>query len=131
MVLEILERKLAFAQLFFQLDRLLFIHHRLGLFNERQHVAHAKDGRGHAVWVKRFQLFELFTDTDELDRFIGDGLYGQCRPTTGITVHLGEDDAADIECFVKRFGNVDRILAGHGVGYQQDVRRCHRLLDGL
>ena len=81
--------------------------------------------------MKRLQLAQLFTHTDKFDRFLGDRFDGYGCTTAGITIHFGQDHAADVKLVIKGLGNVDRILSGHGIGNQQDVSRCNRRLDAL
>ena len=56
-----------------------------------------------------------------------------CPPTppTGVAVQLGEQHTVDTQRFVKGGGGIHRILTGHGVHHQQDLRGLHRRLDGL
>ena len=39
----------------------------------------------------------------------------------GVAVHFGEDGAGDLQLVVEGFGGVDGVLAGHGVGYEEDL----------
>ncbi len=67
------------------------------LFDEREHVAHAEDARGHAVGVEGLDLVELFAGADELDGLAGHRLDGERRAASGVAVELGEHDAVDVE----------------------------------
>jgi DNA-binding phage protein len=40
-----------------------------------------------------------------------------------VAVKLGEDEAADVERSVELLGHAHRVLAGHGIGHQQDLAR--------
>ena len=44
----------------------------------------------------------------------------RARAAARIAVHFGEDDARDTEPLVELVGGFDGVLAGHGVGDEQD-----------
>ena len=59
---EVLEREVGLAQLGLHLARLVLVELVLGALDQRHHVAHAEDPRGHAVGVELLQLVELLSD---------------------------------------------------------------------
>src|SRR5262245_1141657 len=59
LIAEVLERERVLAQLLDQGLGLLAIDGLLRLFDQREHVAHAEDARGHAVGVERLQRVSL------------------------------------------------------------------------
>jgi len=63
--------------------------------------AHAEDARGHAFRVEDLQGVGFFTGAREEDGSAGDGTHRQRRAAAGITVELGQDDAAQPETAVK------------------------------
>ena len=103
----------------------------LGLFNEREHIAHAEDAPGHAVGVEGLDLVELLADAGELDGLAGQRLDRQRRAAAGVTVELGEHDTGDIERIVKGLRGRDRVLTDHRVDDEQDLRRIDGGLDVL
>ncbi len=65
----------------------------------------------------------------ELDRLAGDGAHRQRGAAAGVAVELGEDDAVEVDRCCELLGDVDGVLAGHGVDHQQDVVRLDRVAD--
>ena len=78
-----------------------------------------------------FERVELFAHADELQRLPGDVADGKRRAAAGIAIHLGEDDAGDAQALVEFVGRFDRVLAGHGVGHEQDLDRVELLFQLL
>ena len=81
--------------------------------------------------MEGFQRVELFADANQLDRLASHRADRQCRTAAGVAVELGEDHPGQAESLVEGGGNIDRVLAGHGVGHQQDLARLDRALDPL
>ena len=104
-----------------ELFRLLSVEGGLGFFDEREHVAHAEDAADDAVGMEGLEGVRLFAGADELDGLAGDVADGERRTAAGVAVHLGEDDAGEAEALVKVLRGVDGILAGHGVGDEEDL----------
>src|SRR3954467_7857912 len=129
LVEEILERELVLAKLALELLGLVLVDRLLGLLDERQDVAHAEDPLGHAVRVEAFEVAELLAGGGEQDRLAGDGLDRQRRAAAGVAVELGEDHAVELRDLGELLGDVDGVLAGHGVDDQQHVRGPDGLLD--
>ena len=103
----------------------------LGLLNERQYVAHTEDAAGHAVGVEGLDHVQLLARADELDGLAGGRSNGEGRTAAGVAVQLGEHHARDAQRLVKGGGGVHRVLTGHRVHHQQDLRRLHRVADAL
>ena len=61
----------------------------------------------------------------------GDVADGEGRAAAGVAVHLGEDDAGEAEALVEVLGGVDGVLAGHGVGDEEDLLRVEELFELL
>ena len=95
--------------------RLLSVDRLLRLLDQAEHVAHAEDARGEAVGMERLEGVDLLAGADELDRQAGDRADRERRAAAGIAVHLGDDEAADVQRLVELLGDVHRLLAGHGV----------------
>ena len=102
---------------------------RLGLLDEREHVAHAEDAARHAVGVERLEVVELLAGTGEEDRLADDFLHRQRGTAARVAVDLGEDHAVEADRLVERVGDVDRFLTGHRVDDEQRVVRLHRVAD--
>ena len=71
----------------------LLVEGRLGLLDEREHVAHAEDAARHAVGVERLEVVELLAGAGEEDRLADHLLHRQRRATARVAVDLGEDHA--------------------------------------
>ncbi len=111
--------------------RLLLVDRLLGLFDERHDVAHAENARDDAVGMEGLERVVFFTDADELDRLPGNLADRKRRATAGVAVHLGEDHAGERELLVELVGGVHRVLAGHGIGDEQDFLRIQQALERL
>ena len=83
----------------------------------------------HAVRVEGLEGLGLLPGTDEFDGFARLLPDGKGRTTTGVAVHLGQDDTVERDALVEGLGRPDRILAGHGIHHEQGLRWLHRLLD--
>ncbi len=94
----------------------------LGPLDERHHVAHAEDAADDAVGMEGLEGVGLFAYADELDGLAGDVANGERCAAACIAVHLGEDDAGEAEARMKILRGVDGVLAGHGVGDEQESR---------
>ncbi len=73
--------------------RFLLVDFGFDLLDEREHVAHAEDARGHAVGIEDVEIGVFFAHADELDRTVDDGLDRQRRAAAGIAIELGQHDA--------------------------------------
>jgi len=65
----------------------------LHLLDQRQHVAHAEDARGHAVGMESLESIEFLADARELDRLAGDMPHRKRRAAARIAVEFGEHNA--------------------------------------
>ena len=81
--------------------------------------------------MERLQRVELLAHADELQRLPGDVADRKRRAAAGIAVHLGQDHAGDAEALVELVGDLHGVLAGHGVGDEQDLDRVELLLQLL
>ena len=96
------------------------------LLDQPDDVAHAEDAAGDAVGMERLERVELLADADQLDRPAGDRAHRQRRAAARIAVDPGQHDAGDAGALVEGLGDVDRVLAGHGVGDEQRLLRLGR-----
>ena len=117
---------LALLQLLGQLVGLVLVECRFGLFDQAEHVAHAKDPRSDTLRVERLKGFGLLAHTDELDRLAGDGTNGQCGTATGVAVDLGQDHTGQRQRIAEGLGRVGGVLTGHGVDHEQRFDRVDR-----
>ena len=81
---------------------LVLLDRRLGLLDQRQHVAHAEDPRGHPVGMEDLELVELLADRDELDRLAGDRLDRERGAAARVAVELRQDDAVERDPLLER-----------------------------
>ena len=101
-----------------------------GLFNQRQHIAHAQNPACHTVGVERLNLIQFLTHTGKLDGFPGHRPNRQGRAASGIAIQLTQQHTGYAQSLVKGGRSVDGILTGHGIHHQQDLCRFHRIPDG-
>ena len=59
----------------------------------------------------------------------GDVADGEGSAAAGVAVHLGEDGSGDGEAVVEGLGGVDGVLAGHGVGDEEDLGGVEELFE--
>jgi len=72
--------------------------------------------------MEGFERIGLLANAHEFQRLAGDGANGrESCAATRITVHFGEDDAGDAKTRMKFAGGLYGILAGHGVGDEEDL----------
>ncbi len=102
---------------------------RLGLFDEREHVAHAEDALREPVGVEGLERVRLLADAHESDRPARHFPHRQGRAAAGVTVQLGQHHRVDAHRGVELLRDRQRVLAGHGVHHEQHVVRRHLLLD--
>ena len=123
---EVVQGELALHEAVGALGHLIGVHGALGLLNQAQNVPHAEDAIGHAVGVEQVEVLETLTSAGEHDRLADDTLDRECGAAAGITVELGEDDAAEFERVVKGFRRRHGVLPDHGVDDQERVVRLDR-----
>ena len=106
----------------FEFARLFFVDGFLGLFDERQDVAHAEDARDDAV---RMKLLEASYFSPMPTNFTGAPVTlpnGERRAAARVAVELGENDSGDAEAFVEFSGGANRVLTDHSVGDEENFR---------
>ena len=126
---EVLEIELALAHLLGDALRLFGVDGLGGLLDEGDDVAHAEDAIGDARGIEIVQRVHLLADADQLDRLAGDGAHRQRRAATAVAVDAGQHDACDADALVEIAREIDGVLAGQGVGHQQDFMRAGGGLD--
>lgn len=92
-----------------------------GALEQGGDVAHAHDAGDDAVGVEGLEGVGFFAGAEELDGLAGDVADGEGCAAAGVAVHLGEDGSGDLEAVVEGLGGVDGVLAGHGVGDEEDL----------
>ncbi len=97
----------------------------LRLLDERDDVAHLQDASGEPIRVELLQRVGLLADADVLDRLLEDAVDRERGAAAGVAIHLGEDDAGDVERLVESLGDADRVLPGHAVGHEEDLVGAH------
>ena len=128
LVAQVLQVEPALAHLLDGAHRLFVVEVLGGLLDEGDDVAHAEDAARDARRVEFLERVHLLAGADELDRLAGHGPHGERRAAAGIAVHAGQHDAGDAETSVEGAGGVDRVLAGEGVGDEQNLVRVRRRL---
>ena len=100
-----------------------------GALEQGGDVAHAHDAGDDAVGVEGLEGVGFFAGAEELDGGAGDLADGEGGAAAGVAVHLGEDGAGDGEEVVEGLGGVDGVLAGHGVGDEEDFGGVEQLFE--
>src|SRR5580698_4606427 len=104
---------------------------RAFLANSSLFLRSSVDSADDAVGMEGLECVGLFADADELDGLAGDVADRKRCATAGIAIHFGEHYAGETETLVKVFSRVDGVLAGHGVGNEQNLRGIEQLLQPL
>ena len=73
------------------------------------------------------QRVQLLTDADQLDRTARHGAHRQRGATARIAVDSGQHDSGQRQARLETLGDIDRVLAGHRIGDQQDFIGVDRL----
>ena len=92
---EVLEREIVVEDLLFELGGVFLRDDRLGLLDERQHVAHAQHARHHPIGMERLEVVEALAAAREGDRHADDRDHRQRRAAARVAVHLRQHDAGD------------------------------------
>jgi hypothetical protein len=69
------------------------------------------------------------TRDTERDRYADHRDHRKRRAAARVTVHLGQHDPGDADLRVELAGALDRVLPGHRVGNEQQIRRLGHTLD--
>ena len=117
------------GQLLSGLIGLFLIHLLLSALHQTDHVAHAQDAAGNALWMELFQRVELLTRTDKFHRRASHALHTQRGAATGIAIKFRQDDAVHLHARMECLGTQHRILTSHCVHHQQDVVGLQRTID--
>ena len=129
LLLEVLEiETLALAHLVGQLAGLIDIDRLVRLFHQRQHIAHAKNARSHAIGMKQLQAVELLAHAGELDRTAGDLTHRQRGATAGIAIELGQHHAGERQRLAEGARHIHRVLTLHRVNHKQGFGRMQRAM---
>ncbi len=76
--------------------------------------------------MERFKGVTLLAHAEELDRLPGHVPHRKRGTTTRIAIHLGQHHTGQRQCFAERLGGVCRVLARHGIDYEQRFGRIDR-----
>ena len=80
--------------------------------------------------MEHVQRLHLLAGGDELDGLADDGLDGQGRTAAGVAVHLGEDDAVEVQAVVEGLGGLHGVLTGHRIHDEERLRRMDGFVQG-
>src|SRR5207302_1074652 len=86
------------------IDRMIAVG-RLGLLDQRHHIAHPEDPLRHPVGVETLELIELLARRGEHDRLAGDRFHRQRGAAAGIAVELGHHYAVEVHDLRKLLGD--------------------------
>ena len=79
--------------------------------------------------MEELECIKLLARTDELNGLACNIFNRKCRTASGIAVHLGEDNAGDVEQIVKCLCYIYSILTEHCVDGKQYLGETNRGLD--
>jgi hypothetical protein len=85
---------------------LVGVERALGLLDQREHVAHAEDARGHPVGVEDVEVVELLAVAGEHHLAAGDLRHRERRAAAGVAVELGQHDAVEADAVEERLRGV-------------------------
>src|SRR5208337_4136555 len=132
LIAEVFEREAIAEQGFLGELLLLFaVQRRFSLLDERHHVAHAEDAAYNAIGMEGLEGVGFFTCTDELDGLAGHMPDGERRAAACVAVHFCQDNASQSKTRMKILGRADGVLAGHGIGDEQNLRRVEEFFQAL
>ena len=130
LLVEVPEGVLVPGHLLAELAGLLLVELLLRLLHEGNDIAHAQDPVRDAGGMEHVQRLHLLAGGDELDGLADDSLDGQGRAAAGVAVHLGEDDAVEVQAVVEGLRRLHGVLAGHRVHDEQRLRGLDGLVQG-
>jgi hypothetical protein len=84
-----------------------------------------------AIGMKRLEGVGLFAHADELDGLAGDVANRERRAAARVAVHLRQHHARQSKPRMKILRGVDGVLAGHGVGDEENLLRREQLFQAL
>ena len=70
--------------------------------------------------MERLEGVGLLAYAQELDGLAGDVTDGEGCAAAGVAVHFRQDHTSQAEALVEVGGGIDGVLAGHGVGDEED-----------
>jgi hypothetical protein len=108
---------------------LLGVERLLGLLDQREHVAHAEDARGHPVGVEDVEVVELLAVAGEHHLAAGDLRHRQARAAAGVAVELGQHDAVEADAVEERLRGRDGVLADHRVDDEEHLVGAYGVAD--
>ncbi len=118
---QIIEIKDAFFDLFGHFGRIGHGNGFGGFFHQRDNVSHAKNSIGNPFGMKFFQPVHFFGCANKFNGFASGSAHGKGSPAASITIHTGENDAGNCHAFIKRAGQIYRVLPGQGINNQQNL----------
>src|SRR5262249_52368190 len=122
LIAEILQRETIAGERFLgKLLGLLLVNALFRALDERKNIAHAQDAPHDAVGMERLQGIRLFANADELNWLAGYVPDRKRRAAARVAIHLGQHNPCERQLFVELVGGAHRVLAGHGVGDEQDL----------
>ena len=127
---EVVHIELTFLEAFHHPLGLFGLDGFLGLFHQRNDIAHAQNAAGDPVRLKGFQRVHFFAKADKADGFAGDCAHRQRRTAAPVAIHTGQHHAADADFIVKFGGHIDRVLTGEPVHHQQGFARVGHIAHG-
>ena len=125
----ILQRELIALKLFLHFEGGFFVHCFLGFFYQGNNITHAKNAGSNSLRMEYFKVFGFFAGTNKEDWLTCDCFKRKSRTTTGIGVKLSKDYTAKSKLFVKALCNINGILTGHGICYEEHFYRISYLFD--
>ena len=130
LIVEIHQGEIVLGKFLLEFPGLSLVKLLLGFLDEADHVSHTEYTVGDTCRMEDIQRLHLLSGGHELDRLAHDGLDGKGRTASGVTVHLGQHDAVEIQPVVESLGRLHSILTGHRIDHEQGLGRLNGLVQG-
>src|SRR5919106_4904310 len=118
---KVLERERCVHHLLGRLGRTIGVEVLLRLVDQREHVAHAHDARGHPVRMERLEVRRTFPRSGEEHRSPGYGCDRQRGAAPSVAIELRQDEPGRVDLAHEGPRLHHGVLSGHRVAGHQDV----------
>ncbi|MDT4851767.1 hypothetical protein FQZ97_859640 [compost metagenome] len=113
----------------FNFFSLLFVKLVLRFFYQGDDITHTQDTLCHTLRIEYIQGIQLLTHAHKLNRLIYRVFDRQGSTTAGIAIQFGQYNTCKVQAIIEGFCRIYRILTGHRIYYEQDLRWVYRIFD--
>ena len=71
--------------------------------------------------MEGLQGIQLFSHSDKFNGFLYNGFNGKSSSPPCIPIHFGQNDSINAQAVIEILSNIDGILSGHGIRYQEHL----------